>query len=423
MVSAPLFPRYLRESILDALSDTPVVLLHGPRQSGKTTLAKEIGLPRGYAYLTFDDQGTLARAKDDPVGFVADLPDRVILDEVQKVPHLFSSLKLTVDENRQPGRFILTGSSNLLLAPKLSDSLAGRMEILNLHPLAQCEIEVTRPDFLDQLVAGGFRPWEGRRLGTELSKRIANGGYPPAFHLREGNRRVDWYRSYAESLIKRDIKDISRIHALDAIPKLLRAAAGQTARLFNVSALSAPLELSRPTIKEYAHLLELIFLIDFVPAWSNSHLKRLIKSPKMHMKDTGLALALLEGDAETLHQDRDLLGQMAETFVYQELRRQASWRSDRLSFSHFRDQDGDEVDLVIEKGAFGVMGVEIKASSTIGSSDFRGLRKLRDATGKKFIAGAVLYDGNQTGRFGEGMFAVPISMLWASNLRTTKPAA
>lgn len=408
------FPRYLKDDVLTALKDTPVVLLHGPRQSGKTTLAKEIGAESGYAYLTFDDSATLAYAESDPTGFVADLPEKSILDEVQRAPRLFSELKLSVDENRQPGRFILTGSSNVLLAPKLSDSLAGRLEILNLHPLTQCEIEGTRSDFLEQLLKGKFRAWEGRRLGKNLVERIAAGGFPSALAREDGKRRMDWYCSYVDSLIQRDIRDISRIHALDAIPKLLRAAADQTGRIFNVSKLSAPLELSRPTIKEYSHLLELIFLVDFVRPWSNSKLNRLIKSPKIHLKDSGLALALMGGDEGTLARDRNVFGQLLETFVYQELRRLASWQSERLDFYHYRDRDGDEVDLVIEQGAIAVMGVEVKATSTLGSNDFKGLRKLREAVGKKFLCGVVLYDGNHSHRFEEGLYAVPISTLWAS---------
>lgn len=306
----------------------------------------------GCSYFTFDDDVTLDAAANDPIGFVDDLPDRSILDEVQRVPDLFTAPERAVDRNRRPGRFLLTGSANVLLLPKLADSLAGRMEILRPHPFVHCEITEQSPAFLDAL-------FEGR-----LTSR------------------------------------------------LLTLAAGRTARLLNVSDLAAPFQLSLPTIKDYVTLLKRVFLLEQLPPWHNNRLSRLIKTPKLHLGDTGVACALLGLDAEALSADRTTLGQLLETFVYQELRRQARRRNEDIRFHHFRDKDGVEVDVVLERGGQATAGVEVKASATVTAADFRGLRKLRETVGKRFAGGVVLYDGETSVGFGEGLYAVPIRAVW-----------
>lgn len=412
MADAPSYPRFALPQLLEALADTPVVLIHGPRQCGKTTLAREVGDARGYAYVSFDDETTLAAAQADPAGFVADLPPRAVLDEVQRAPSLFTALKTVVDRERTPGRFLLTGSANVLLVPSLSDSLAGRMGILRLHPLAQCELERTEPSFLAALFAGDFGVRSTQRLGAELRRRIVAGGYPAALARASERRSAAWYRDYVETLIQRDVRDLARIHSLDALPRLLQLAAAQTARLFNVADLAAPFQLSRPTIADYVTLLERVFLLDRLPPWHSDRLSRLVKTPKLHLGDSGLACALLGFDAARLHDDREALGRLLETFVYQELRRQASWRDEPISHFHFRDKDGAEVDIVLELGGRKVAGVEVKASATVTTNDFRGLRKLQEAAGERFAAGVVLYDGATTVGFGEGMYAVPVGRLW-----------
>ena len=407
-----IYPRHLAARVREALADSPAVLIHGPRQSGKTTLARVVGEPRGYRYVSFDDDAIRAAAKGDPVGFVSDLPAKSILDEVQRVPEIFTSLKAVIDYRRTPGRFILTGSANVLSVPNLTDSLAGRMGILRLHPLAQCEIENRRARFLDTLFRGGFKTGIADRLGAGLAERIAAGGYPAALARRASARRRAWYRDFVGTQIQRDVRDLTRIHSLDALPKLLALAATQTARLVNVADLSAPFEMTRQTIHEYVTLLERVFLLERLPSWHTNRLSRLVKRPKLHMGDTGVACSLLGVDAVGLDKDRQLLGSMLETFVLQELRRQASWRPEPLGFFHFRDRDGFEVDIVLEQGHSAIAGVEVKAAATAGEADFRGLRKLRDAAGERFVAGVVLYDGTATVNFGDGLFAVPVRRLW-----------
>ena len=406
------FPRYLAPRLREALADTPVVLVHGPRQSGKTTLARAVGEPRGYQYMSFDDEAIRSAALSDPIGFVGGLPAKAILDEVQRVPEIFTSLKAAIDKRRTAGRFILTGSANVLLVPKLADSLAGRMGILRLHPLSQCELASTRPRFIDTLFRGGFKTGIVDRLGSNLAERITAGGYPAALARRVSARRRAWYRDYVDTQIQRDVRDLMRIRSLDALPKLLALAAGQTARLINVEALAAPFELARQTIHEYVTLLERVFLLERLPPWHTNHMSRLVKRPKLHVADTGVACSLLGIDARGLAADRQLLGSMLETFVLQELRRQASWRPVPLDFSHFRDRDDFEVDIVLEQGPSAVAGIEVKAAASVGESDFRGLRKLREAAGKRFVAGVVLYDGSATIHFRDGLFAVPLRKLW-----------
>lgn len=414
MPDLPLHKRLAEPALVEALADSPVVLIHGPRQCGKSTLARMLGDKRGYAYQSFDNDVTRSAAVADPIGFVDGMPDRVILDEIQRVPELFTSIKASVDRDRRPGRFLLTGSANVLLVPKLADSLAGRMAIQRLHPFAQCELTGRSSAFLDHLFTAKFPGRRLTRLRDELPARITAGGYPPALARPEGRRRDNWYRDYIDTLVKRDVRDLARISALDALPRLLRMAASRTAQLFNLSDLASSFQLSRVTIGDYVTLLEHVFLLERLPTWHSNRASRLVKTPKLHLGDTGLACGLLGLDAAVLAADRAQLGPLLETFVYQELRRLASWHERSHDFYHFRDRDQVEVDIVIERGAAQLAGVEVKAAATVTATDFRGLRKLRDMAGNRFVAGVVLYDGETCARFGEGMYAVPLRMLWES---------
>lgn len=431
------YPRYLTQHLVEALEDSPVVLIHGPRQCGKTTLAQMVCAPRylqqennaitealqhapttikkipEYEYISFDDDITRQTAKTDPMGFVARLPERVILDEAQRVPEIFTALKMHVDRRRVPGRFVLTGSANVLLNPKLLDSLAGRMQMIKLYPLAQCELENQPPNgFLDALFGNGFKIRRTERLGKNLGERIVAGGYPAALELPVGRRRTNWYNNYIGSQLQRDLSDFTRIATLDFLPRLLALSAAQTASLFNISGLASLLQLSRRTVSNYVKLLEISFLLERLPPWHSNRQSRLVKTPKIHIGDTGLACALLKASAESLREDRSLLGQILETFVFNELKRQASWHDDFMSFYHYRDRDRREVDIVIERGSGAIAGIEVKASGTVTKTDLRGLRRLKEITGSRFVGGVVLYDGEISAGFGNGIYAVPLRMLW-----------
>ena len=414
-------PRLLEARVREALADTPVILIHGPRQCGKTTLARIVGAARGYTYSTFDDDSLREAALFDPTGFVARLPRRVILDEVQRVPALFAAIKAAVDAHRQPGRFILTGSANVLLLPALADSLAGRMALLRLHPFAQCEIERTRPTFIDTVFEGGCPQLEAPPLGRELARLMTRGGFPSVFGRRAESRRAAWYRDYIETQVRRDVRDLSRLRSFDALPRLLSVVAGHTASLVNVAELAGPFQLSRPTIHEYLTLLERVFLVQTLPAWHTNRLSRLVKAAKLHIGDTGLAAALLGVDSRELHEDRGLFGSLLETFVFHELQRQASASTRPVAFHHFRDRDGYEVDLVLERGPRAVVGIEVKAAASVSAADFRGLRKLADIAGRRFVQGLILYDGERTLDFGDKFRAVPVRALWDTNAAGARP--
>lgn len=407
--TSQVLPRLVQVSLQDSLTDTPVVLLQGPRQCGKTTLARSVAEPAGFGYLSFDDDNLVRAARADPLGFVTDLPPKMVLDEVQRVPEIFTTLKLVVDRDRQPGRFLLTGSADVLLLPKLADSLAGRIEVIRLHPLAQVELRQQSAVFLQQLFRAEFGVVAATRMGPALADLVVSGGFPAAL-TRQPVRRRSWYQAYVQTLVQRDVRDLARIAALDVVPRLLELAAGQTAHLFNVSELASPFGLSRPTVRDYLSLLERVFLVDILPPWHVRQINRLVKTPKLHLGDTGVASALLRLDAPALYANRAVLGQLLETFVFQELRRQASGQSEPIAFYHFRHRDDHEVDIVLEQGT-ALAGVEVKASGTVRMEDFRGLKKLQEIAGDRFVCGVVLYDGEVSLPFGPRLFALPMQAL------------
>lgn len=413
-MQSTIYQRHAIDGLREALADTPVALIHGPRQCGKTTLALDACRRFGYRYLSFDDNNQLQAARADPVGFAQGLPERCALDEIQRAPELFTSLKSSVDKHRRPGRFILTGSTNVMMLPRLSDSLAGRMEIIRLRPLAQCELSGKRPGVLNALFEADFATLANggrrRRIGTALPQLICAGGYPAALARRADRRRAIWHRDYIATVVQRDVRDIAHIRNLDALPRLLDIAATQTACLFNAAQLASPFSLSRQTIYDYLALLEQLFLIERLRPWHHNKLRRLIKRPKLHLVDTGLAASLLGVNSRALGQDRTLLGRLLETWVYQELRKQADWHGDDIRFYHFRDRDGVEVDMIMEQGRR-LVGVEIKAAASVTKQDFKALKKLREVCGKQFAAGVVFYDGEDVLPFGERLFAAPLNLL------------
>jgi len=411
------YPRLLQSRLEEALDDTPVVLIHGPRQCGKTTLARKVGDLRGYSYLSFDDVNLVAAAKADPIGFVDRLADKVILDEIQHVPELFSSIKHAVDRERSPGRFLLTGSANVLLLPKLSDSLAGRIEIIHLHALSRCEIEDSGNGLLEQLFRGELTVGVLEKLGPKMAEYVVDGGFPEPLQRASARRKRQWYANYIDTLVQRDIRDLARISHLEAMPKLLQLAANQSAQLLNKQKLASPFQMSRQTVDSYFTLLQHVFLVDVLQPWHSNRSKRLIKTPKVHMSDTGLAASLLGLSAEQLDGDRTLLGHLLESFIYNELRRQASWSDSDVKFYHFRDKDQNEVDIVMEQDGGGMVAVEVKAAATVTEKDFKGLKKLQSLAGPYWKLGVVFFDGEFPMSFGERLYAIPISGLWGKDVR------
>ncbi|MCY4025071.1 MAG: ATP-binding protein [Acidobacteria bacterium] len=411
----PLYPRSLAPALREALTDTPVVCLVGPRQSGKTTLVEHLASDR--AFVSLDEHNYRRAAEDDPDGFVAGLPPDVTLDEVQRVPVLLVAVKRAVDRDRRPGRFLLTGSANPLLAPTVTDSLAGRMEIAQLHPLTESE-KARRPGrFLHALLHGAFEP--GIRANDDTSttgeptlpERLVAGGFPEPLRRTAGRAR-QWHRQYVRGIIERDVRDVARIRDAHELGRLLELLALHGAELFNASRLAGDLGLRRETVDHYVAVLERVFLVRRLPAWRRDPARRLITSPKVHLLDSGLAATLAGLRADDWRSDRSRMGHLLESWVVQQLVAQATWTDPDLRFWHYRDKDQVEVDVVVTRGRK-TWGIEVKASGAVTRDDGRGLARLANRCQEDFVAGIVLYAGRDILPLGDPRtLAVPLSELW-----------
>jgi len=405
--------RNIEDAVRQALADTPVVLLNGARQTGKTTLAQALAERTGAQYFTLDDAATLALAAGDPAGFIRNLDGPVVLDEVQKAPALFPAIKLAVDKNRRPGRFLLTGSANVMTLPRLSESLAGRMEVIPLFPFSAGELAGGCEKFVTRLFDGTIGKVKVGSTADDLSERLVRGGYPEATQRETEERRAAWFASYITTILHRDVRDLARVDALHALPDLLKLLAARASGLLNLADVGRDARLPHTTLTRYLSLLETVFLVHRLPAWSRNLGKRLVKAPKLQLVDTGLACHLVGADAQRLTEDRTLFGRMLETFVVGELRKQISWTEPQTALCHFRTATGSEVDVVLERADGSVAGVEVKASASAATSDFAALQTLRDQLGKKFITGVALYTGDQVVPFGDTLWLVPLPALWA----------
>ncbi|MGO9877050.1 MAG: ATP-binding protein [Acidimicrobiia bacterium] len=410
MADRRLYPRLAADRIRSAFTDTPVVMLVGPRQSGKTTLARDL-LGDNRAYFTLDDETTLAAAQSDPTGFVRGL-DRAIIDEVQHAPALLRAIKQAVDEDRRPGRFLLTGSANLLALPRVSESLAGRMELVTLLPLARVEMLRRQSTLLAAAFEGGLPPTRNPIIARELERIVLVGGYPDMLRRDQSARRQAWARDYVRAIIERDVRDVAEVERLDRMPRLLRALAMQSGQLTNLSQLGGQIGLDDKTVRRYIGILERVYLVQRLEPWYRNQLKRLVKTPKMHFLDSGLLAALVGMTLDRLGRDRAPFGALLETFVFAELAKLATWSEAHHVLYHYRDKDGAEVDVVIERDDGSVIGVEVKASATVDARDFSGLRRLASACGSAFRFGIVVFDGVQSVPFGDRLVAAPISCLW-----------
>lgn len=408
-----MFKRNILADVQTAMTDTPVILIHGPRQSGKSTLVKAvIGKLKSAAYTTLDEQQYYAAASDDPAGFLRGYPGTVSIDEVQRVPELFRAIKLEVDSKRVPGRYILTASANIFLIPSLSESLAGRMELLSLHTLSWGELNGVTEGFVDALFQQKPLPRIKGISRKRVMQMLVTGGYPEAVVRKTAERRKPWFRSYISMILQRDVRDLANIEGLTAMPRLLSITAARSGGMLNFADFSRVTTIPQTTLKRYMTLLETIFLIWPLPAWSGNVGKRLVKTPKLYVPDSGLLAHLLGlDDADALANSMHI-GMIFETAVIAEVRKQLSWSKDQYEMYYYRTQTGQEVDCVLEDRKGNIVGIEVKASSYVDKKDFLPLQSMADELKKKFIRGVVIHTGTETVTFSEKMIAMPVNALW-----------
>ena len=410
-----MYIRKIQDRIQIALADTRVVLISGPRQSGKTTLARSLSSDQR-PFFTLDNANTLNAVQQDPIGFIRGL-DTAVIDEIQRAPELLLAIKESVDNDQRPGRFLLTGSANLMTLPKVADSLAGRMEVTKLLPLSQSEIFNTASTFLANVFKGSAPQLNPSKknttiIGDALIKTVLSGGYPEAIARASDSRRSDWYLNYIDAIIQRDIRDVAQIEQVNQVPQLLDALAHHASQLTNHSRIGALLGLPHNTTQKYTDVLEQLFLVHTLPSWHSNQLKRLIKAPKLQFLDSGLLASRQGISFDEVQKERIRLGPLLETFVFSEILKLASWNQQRFEFFHFRDKQQNEVDIIVKNNRGQIVGIEVKSSATVTKADFAGLKKLAAAHPKEFVMGLVLYDHDQTIPFGEQLYAVPVSTLW-----------
>ena len=406
-----MYDRFVERRAEEALLDTPVVLIVGPRRAGKTTLVRKMR-EADRTYITLDDQTVLEAAQSDPTGFIRGL-DRAIIDEIQRAPELLLAIKKTVDEDYRSGRFLLTGSANVLTLARVADSLAGRMETIQMLPLARAEIEGWTPTFLERLFEERLQSQRKAIVGDDLTQLVLLGGFPEAISRESERRRQDWLRSYLTSVLTRDLRDIAEVEKLTELPKFVRLLAEHSGQLVNYSQFGASINVSHKTGQRYVALLEQVFLIATLQPWFTSALKRIVKTPKLHFLDAGLLATVRGLTFDRVKADRGMFGAMLESFVFSEVLKLMTASDLRLTPHHFRDRDMREVDIVLERDDGMIVGIEVKASATVKAGDFSGLRALAEACGDRFEFGVVLYDSADVVPFGDRLAAAPLSCLWA----------
>lgn len=409
--------RHVTRRVAEALEDTRVVVVQGARQVGKTTLLEDIVRVRDGRLVTFDDESTRVAAQLDPVGFLRQTEGLLAIDEIQRVPDMVLALKLVVDRDRRPGRFLVTGSADLLRLPMAQDSLAGRAESIELFGFSQGELAGHRETFLDRVIGGDlFRAHASDLTRNDYVERAVAGAYPEALARPAGRRRQAWLDNYVRRIVERDAPEVSRLQRIQDLPLVLRMLAARNSAEFNAADLSSATGIPTTSLLRLVDLLETLFLVQKVPAWSTNLTKRVVSRPKVSLLDSGLAARLINVTAGGVRPGAypEAAGGLIEGFVVGELRRQQGWAEEALQISHFRDRAGAEVDVIIEAPDGRVAGLEIKASSRVSASDGKWLAQLRDMLGKRFVGGLVLNTGTNSVPFGDRVAAVPIDVLWTT---------
>jgi predicted AAA+ superfamily ATPase len=412
-----LVPRHAASIVAAALADTRVVLVNGARQCGKSTLVRRLTDGSATELRDLDIAAVRSAAAADPAGFVDYAADLMVIDEIQRVPELLLAIKHEVDTDPRPGRFVLTGSSRLLGLRDLPDALPGRMETIELWPFSQGEIDGKPDGFIDAIFAEGPQLHHTSTVNrADYAARVVRGGFPQAVARSTPRRRELFFDSYLGDLISRDVHQLSELERIPQLRALLRLLAARSGGLLVAGSLSNELGISQPTVTRYVALLQEVFLIKRIPAWSRNVSTRAIGTPKVAFVDSGIAANLLDTDAHGLRRPDSWFGPLLEGFVLMELARQGTWSRLRIELSHYRTKDKVEVDAVLEDRNGRVVGMEVKAASTVRVEDFNGLRHLAARLGDDFVVGVVFYTGAQTLSFGPRLRAIPISALWEAQL-------
>ncbi|HTD07735.1 MAG TPA: ATP-binding protein [Solirubrobacteraceae bacterium] len=409
-----LVERNIRSTVVEALGEARAVCLLGARQSGKSTLARAIAEREHPAeYLTLDNDPTRRSALEDPTGFIAGVSGPVVIDEVQRAPDLMLAIKERLDTNNERGQFLLAGSANILALPSIADALPGRVDYVWMWPFSQGELNGRRESFVDGLLAGEAPHVDGAEVGRgAYALELVAGGFPEA-QERSARGRARFFTSYISTLLGRDLPDIAKVRESATVERLLRILAARSAGLLSVRSIAAELGVDHKTVASQAHILEELFLVWRLQPWHVNLGSRQVKTPKIHMIDTGLLTHLLNIDAAGIVASPTLAGPIFETFAAMELARQCDWAESAASMFHYRDKQQREVDIVLELGSGEVAGVEVKTAATVTAKDFAGLRYLRNKLGGRFKAGVVLYTGKRSLSFGDRLTAVPLCGLWS----------
>jgi predicted AAA+ superfamily ATPase len=412
-----LLSRHVESRVLRALHDTRVVAITGARQTGKTTLARAIAGGLGQTtFLSFDDAITRTAAALDPEGVVSDRRGLLVIDEVQRVPEVLLAIKAAVDVDQAPGRFLLTGSTDLLSVRGLADTLAGRIELVDLHPFSQGEIEGRREGFVDAVLGGKVTGgMESGASKAEYVRRACRGGFPEVVRRQNDDRRHRWFDSYLRTVTDRETRSVAEVDRVRDLPRVVRLLAARQGSPLNVAALARDAALPERTLHRYVDLLEAVFLIDRLRSWGPNLTSREARQPKIHITDAGLAAHLRGANATRLSRPETSLGDegpLLEGFVAEELRRQLSWSHERAELMHYRDRDGREVDLILESPDGRIAAIEVKSSGTVRERDFSALSFLRERLGDRLVSGVVLHTGPAGLTFGRGLAALPIAALW-----------
>lgn len=414
----PHITRHVKARVLEALGDTRIVVIQGARQVGKTTLIQEIVGQLGGRLVSFDDPVTARGAREDPVGFLGADPDGLLaIDEVQRVPELILALKYVVDRDTRPGRFLLTGSADLLRLPAVEDSLAGRTESIELHGFSQGELTGHVERFIDRLLSGErFVDHASDLHRSDYLDRAIAGGYPEALARPLGRRRDQWLDNYVNSIVRREAGDISDLRRVAELPLILRVLAARSSGELNVADVARDTDIPARTLTPYLELLQTLYLTQRIPAWATNLAKRAVSKPKVSLLDTGLAARLINVSAQGASPGANpgVAGGLLESFVAAEVRRQLTWSDETARLGHFRDQHAGEVDIVLETPDGRLAGIEVKSAAIPSTRDVKGLAYLRDELGARFVAGLVLHTGVAAAPFGDRIAAVPMDVLWTA---------